>query len=41
MLEIFRIAYTYNDVPVELRHSVVNTASRFYEADRGKTEGKT
>ena len=41
VLEIFRIAYTYNDVPVELRHSVVNTASRFYEADRGKAEGKT
>ena len=38
VLEIFRVAFTYNDVPVELRHSVVNTASRFYEADRGKAE---
>lgn len=38
VLEIFRIAYTYNDVPVELRLSRVNTASRFYEAERGKGE---
>ncbi|MEP7063169.1 MAG: GntR family transcriptional regulator [Betaproteobacteria bacterium] len=40
VLEIFRVAYTYNDVPVELRHSVVDTSSRFYEADRGKVEAK-
>ena len=38
ILEIFRVAYTYNDVAVELRHSKVNTASRFYEAERGKSE---
>ncbi len=38
VLEIFRVAYTYNDVAVELRHSRVNTAHRFYEAERGKGE---
>jgi hypothetical protein len=25
---------------VELRHSVVDTRERFYEADRGKAEGR-
>jgi GntR family transcriptional regulator len=40
VLEIFRVAFTYNDVPVELRHSVVDTAGRFYEADRGKAEAQ-
>jgi GntR family transcriptional regulator len=40
VLEIFRTAYTYHDVPVELRHSVVDTRERFYEADRGKVEGR-
>jgi GntR family transcriptional regulator len=38
VLEIVRTAYTYHDVPVELRHSVVDTRERFYEADRGKGE---
>lgn len=40
VLEIFRVAYTYNDVPVELRHSKVDSTNRFYEADRGKGEGR-
>ena len=40
VLEILRTAYTYHDVPVELRHSVVDTRERFYEADRGKVEGR-
>jgi GntR family transcriptional regulator len=39
VLEVFRTAYTYHDVPVELRHSVVDTRERFYEADRGR-EGR-
>ena len=29
-----------HDVPVELRRSVVDTRERFYEADRGKVEGR-
>jgi GntR family transcriptional regulator len=40
VLEIFRTAYTYHDVPVELRRSVVDTRERFYETDRGKVEGR-
>ncbi|HEY7901862.1 MAG TPA: GntR family transcriptional regulator [Casimicrobiaceae bacterium] len=38
VLEILRTAFTYHDLPVELRHSVVDTRARFYEADRGKAE---
>ncbi len=38
VLAIERVAYTYHDVPVELRHSIVDTRSRAYEADRGKGE---
>ncbi len=40
VLEIDRVAYTYHDVAVELRRSRVNTAHRYYEADRGKAEGR-
>lgn len=39
VLVIDRIAYTYHDTPVEIRHSVVDSRERAYEADRGKAEG--
>ncbi len=38
VLVIDRIAYTYHDTPVEIRHSVVDTRERAYEADWGKGE---
>lgn len=38
VLTIDRVAYTYHDIPVEMRHSVVDTRERAYEADRGKSE---
>ena len=36
VLTIKRIAYTYHDVPVELRLSAVDTRARAYEAEQGK-----
>lgn len=39
VLVIERVAYTYHDAPVEVRHSIVDTRMRTYEADRGKPEG--
>ena len=37
LLRIERIAYTYNDSPVELRQSLVNTAGHVYLSDLVKT----
>jgi len=36
LLEISRVAMTYNDAPVELRRSLVNTAHHAYASDLGK-----
>jgi len=38
LLEINRIARTYHDVPVEVRRSLVNTATYDYLSDLGKQE---
>jgi GntR family transcriptional regulator len=36
LLEIARVAFSYHDAPVELRRSLVNTASHEYFSDLGK-----
>jgi GntR family transcriptional regulator len=40
ILEIHRVAYTYNDVPVEVRLSKVNTERHDYLNDMGKGLGR-
>ena len=40
MLVIKRIAFTYNDTPVEYRVSTVNTAAHEYLSDLWKADGR-
>jgi GntR family transcriptional regulator len=39
VLEVQRLAYTFNDVPVETRRSRVNTRDYYYLFDQGGTDG--